>query len=162
MSHNRPTAIPWPPLVTAAAIAAAFALQSALPLPWLDGAGRVALMVPGVCLICLAIAIDAVVFLRFRRAATTILPNRGSTALVTDGPFEKSRNPIYVGYVALTLGVGLAFGNAWAVILAGLVGVGLQKLAIEPEERHLAARFGAEYADYRARVPRWVFGIGRG
>jgi len=46
--------------------------------------------------------------------------------------------------------------------LAALVGVGLQKLAIEPEERHLAARFGADYAAYRARVPRWIFGIGRG
>lgn len=161
-SHNRPTAIPWPPLVTAAAIAAAFVLQSAYPLPWPGGALQVALIVPGVCLMCLAIAIDAVVFFRFRRAATTILPHRGTTALVTDGPFEKSRNPIYVGYVALTLGVGLAFGNPWALLMAAIVGVGLQKLAIEPEERHLAARFGAEYAAYRARVPRWLFGIGRG
>jgi protein-S-isoprenylcysteine O-methyltransferase Ste14 len=149
-------------LVTGAVIALAVVLQSAVPLPWPNGALRVALVVPGVCLICLAIAIDAVVFFRFRRAATTILPHRGSTALVTDGPFEKSRNPIYVGYVALTLGVGLAFGNPWAIGLAAVVGVGLQKLAIEPEERHLAARFGADYAAYRARVPRWLLGIGRG
>lgn len=162
MSAHRPTAVPWPPILTAAIIALAFGLHAWLPLPWPGGTVQVVLAVPGVCLICLAIAIDAVVFFRFRRASTTILPNRGSTALVTDGPFEKSRNPIYVGYVALAIGVGLTFGNAWAIILAAALAIGLQKLAIEPEERHLAARFGADYAAYRSRVPRWIFGIGRG
>ena len=78
-------------------------------------------------------------------------------ALITDGPFAQSRNPIYVGNTLLVAGAGLLFGVAW-LIPAALAGAVLtQKLAIEREERHLAPRFGPAWEDYRARTPRWLF-----
>ena len=104
-----------------------------------------------------AIALDVTAALAFRRHRTTILPHRGATALVTDGPFAKSRNPIYVANTLLVSGAGLLFGVGW-LVLAGLAGAVLtQKLAIEREERHLAARFGGPGRTMRRGRPRWLF-----
>ncbi len=72
-------------------------------------------------------------------------------------PFSKSRNPIYVANTLLVLGAGLLFGILWLVIAALLAAFATQKLAIEREERHLAARFGPDWRAYAAQTPRWLF-----
>ena len=95
--------------------------------------------------------------LAFRRHHTTVLPHRGATRLITDGPFRFSRNPIYVGNTLLVAGAGLVFGVAWLIPAALAGALATQKLAIEREEEHLARRFGADWAGYAARTPRWLF-----
>jgi protein-S-isoprenylcysteine O-methyltransferase Ste14 len=45
----------------------------------------------------------------------------------------------------------------WLVIAALVGAVLTRKLAIEREERHLAARFGEAWAEYAARTPRWLW-----
>ena len=155
--EDRPNRIPWPPRFYGGLALAARGLHWAAPLPWPGGALRVGLAAAGLCLACAALALDGTAALAFRRRRTTILPHRGASALVTDGPFAKSRNPIYLANTLLVSGLGLLFGIAW-LMLAGLAGAGLtQKLAIEREERHLRARFGRDWEDYAARTPRWLF-----
>lgn len=87
---------------------------------------------------------------------TALLPG-GSTRVVLDsGPFGVSRNPLYVGLVALDLGLSLLLRSFWALVL---VPVGIALLwwgAVRPEERYLSAKFGAEYAAYLRRVRRWL------
>jgi protein-S-isoprenylcysteine O-methyltransferase Ste14 len=76
--------------------------------------------------------------------------------LLQSGPFRLSRNPLYVGLVALDAGLALLAGSVWALLF---VPVGIAALvwgAIRPEERYLAGKFGAEYEAYRARVRRWL------
>ena len=156
-SEERPNTIPWPPLIYGGAALVALGLQWVMPLPWPGGAARIVLAAIGLCLACAAIALDVTAALAFRRHRTTILPHRGATALITEGPFAKSRNPIYVANTLLVAGAGLLFGVAW-LLLAALAGALLtQKLAIEREERHLSARFGADWQAYAARTPRWLF-----
>ena len=111
----------------------------------------------GLCLACAAVALDVTAALAFRRHRTTILPHRGATALITEGPFGWSRNPIYVANTLLVTGMGLLFGSAWLVIAAFVAAFLTQKLAIEREEGHLAARFGQAWTEYAARTPRWLF-----
>ena len=153
---QRPNTIPWPPLLYVGAAAVALFLDRVVPLPWVGGIAMMILAAIGLCSVCTGIALEVVTALAFRRHKTTILPHRGATALITDGPFAKSRNPIYLGNTLLMLGAGLLFGIAW-FLLAGLSAAYLvQKLAIEPEERHLAAKFGAAWRDYTARTPRWL------
>ena len=110
----------------------------------------------GVFLMAAGIALDLATMLAFRRHQTTVLPHRGATRLITDGPFRFSRNPIYVGNTLLVAGAGLAFGVAWLIpaALAGAVATG--RLAIAREEQHLALRFGAAWSAYAARTPRWL------
>lgn len=154
---DRPNRIPWPPIIYIAAAALALLLHHFVPLPWTGGFLRYPIAAIGLCFICAAIALEIVTALTFRRHRTTILPHRAATALITDGPFAKSRNPIYTGNTMLLLGAGLLTGIAWLVIAAPLAALTVQKLAIEREERHLAARFGAEWQAYAARTPRWLF-----
>ena len=155
--RDRPNRIPWPPLLYGSAALIALGLHYLVPLPWPGGTARIILAATGLCLVCAGVALEIATALAFRRHRTTILPHRGATALITGGPFSKSRNPIYVGNTLLLAGAGLLFGIAWLLLAAPVAAFLTQKLAIEREERHLAARFGADWQAYAARTPRWLF-----
>lgn len=92
----------------------------------------------------------------FRRAGTTVLPFKAATTLVIEGPFRRSRNPIYTGLLLVYAGAGLWSGLVWVLLLVPLVLASLRGLAIDAEEAHLTERFGNEYQQYRQRVRRWL------
>jgi protein-S-isoprenylcysteine O-methyltransferase Ste14 len=75
--------------------------------------------------------------------------------LMTGGPYAVSRNPMYLGELALWLGSAVLYGSP--VVLTGsvVVFVLMRRLAIR-EEASLEAAFGDAYRRYKARVPRWV------
>lgn len=76
--------------------------------------------------------------------------------LATDGIFRYSRNPIYVAFF-LPL-ASLAVISLWAALAAlAVYVVAMTMTVIKTEERDLAEKFGAEYASYKAKVPRWLF-----
>jgi len=104
----------------------------------------------------LALAVAAV--LRFRRAGTTVNPMHPerATALVTNGVFRWSRNPIYVADAILLAAWVLWLGDAAAFAGLPLFVAYLTRFQVIPEERTLDARFGDAYRDYRDRVRRWL------
>lgn len=95
---------------------------------------------------------------QFRSSGTTvdpIHPERAS-ALVTGGPFKITRNPMYVGMAGLLTAHMVLRGSVMALPpLAAFVAV-IDRGQILPEEAAMAGLFGAEYAVYRERVPRWL------
>jgi protein-S-isoprenylcysteine O-methyltransferase Ste14 len=153
MQEDRPNTIPWPPIIYLGAALLGVLAQRVIPLPGLGGA---VFQILGALLAIAALSLDVATFFTFRKHKTTIMPNQAATNLITTGPFAWSRNPIYVANTALVLGAGLYFGNFWLVGLAFVAALMTQKLAIEREERHLAAKFGAEWETYVARVRRWI------
>lgn len=82
-------------------------------------------------------------------------------ALVTEGPFRLSRNPVFVGQVALLVGVALAVPSAPG-LFAALVFAGAARAQVAAEERLLDARHGPGFRAYHARVPRWLGPLGPG
>lgn len=96
--------------------------------------------------------------LEFKRASTTINPFKpqNTTSLVTSGIFGFTRNPMYLGLTLALLGWTAFLSSVWA--LAGPVAfiLYISRFQIKPEERILAAKFGAAYEDYRSRVRRWL------
>ena len=150
----RPSAIPWPPLLFVAALAAGVLLGRLTPLPW-PGLDDLAARIIGYGLGATGVALMAWGFLTLYRANTTVLPHRRVERLVTHGAFRFRRNPIYMGEVLLLLGLAQAAGNIWMAIMAPLFALGVFALAILPEERHLEARFGDAYLDYKAGTRRW-------
>jgi protein-S-isoprenylcysteine O-methyltransferase Ste14 len=92
----------------------------------------------------------------FRRAGTGIPTWQAATRLVQRGPYAISRNPMYVGVSAAYAGLSLAVASPWALLLLAPVLVVMDRLVIAREEPYLAARFGAPYAAYLARVRRWI------
>jgi protein-S-isoprenylcysteine O-methyltransferase Ste14 len=153
MENDRPNTIPWPPIIYLGAALVGVLAQRVTPLP---GFGGEVAKVMGAILAIAALSLDLATFATFRKHKTTIMPNQAATNLITTGPFAWSRNPIYVANTALVLGAGLYFGNLWLVGLAFVAAVITQKLAIEREEQHLAAKFGAAWDSYAARVRRWI------
>jgi len=95
-------------------------------------------------------------FMRFRAAGTHIEPYKPTTAIVTDGLFGVSRNPIYLSMVAVTVGIGLALDNFWVLVMLAPVLVVMHYGVITREERYLTAKFGDEYLNYKNTVRRWL------
>ena len=87
---------------------------------------------------------------------TAILPGGATVLILQSGPFRLSRNPLYVGLIALDVAVALLAQSFWALVFVPIGVVALSWGAIPPEERYLSGKFGSEYQAYRARVRRWL------
>ena len=149
-----PSRIAWPPLLIAAALAAAVLLGRFYPLPW-PGLSDLPAQSIGYGLGGLGVLLTGWGFITLNRAETTVLPHRPVKRLVTHGAFGFRRNPIYMGEVLIFLGLAQVTGNIWMALVAPVLAILLFGLAILPEERHLEARFGEEYLAYKARTRRW-------
>lgn len=103
-----------------------------------------------------ALGLAAAALWRFRRAGTAVEPWRPSTALVTDGVYRFTRNPIYLGMALLYLGSALALDSGVALALLAPLLATVQVGVIGREERYLESKFGDEYRRYRASVRRWI------
>ena len=109
-----------------------------------------------VLILGLACAIPS--FKLFARYKTTISPLKPSdaTALVTEGMYRYSRNPMYLGLLLLTIASTIWFGT-WFGIIINIVFIFLINfLQIIPEEEALLEIFGEEYEDYKKNVRRWI------
>ncbi len=156
MSNSAPPSrTPWPPILIAATIALGLALDAATE--W--SPDLMSAHLPrsiGGAMIVLALVNDVWCARFFARHQTTVLPHRPASALIVDGPFRVSRNPIYISHIATTLGIGLLLASPFTVLLTPLLVLALTKFSIEPEERHLEAKFGDAYRIYMARTRRWL------
>lgn len=152
----RPNQLPWPPIIYLAAIALSVIAHVLFPLPWIGAPLSDILFAAGWLAVAATVALEYTAMRTLSRAKTTIMPNRPSEHLVTNGPFSFTRNPIYLGNTLLMIGIGLIAGIVWFLPLALIAAFATQKLAIEREERHLHARFGKRYHDYMRRVRRWI------
>ena len=92
----------------------------------------------------------------FRRARTSPIPVKPTTAIVETGPYRFTRNPMYVGLTLLYLGLTLWVGSLWPLLLLPVALFALQRFVIAREERYLEAKFGDQYLRYKARVRRWI------
>lgn len=145
-----------PPLVGAVVAGGMYAAASFVPPvlhlpPGMRVFAALALAAVGACL-------DLAGLLAFRKARTTVNPlaPQRSTAMVTNGVYGLTRNPMYVGLALILLGWAVYLASPWALL--GPVGfvAFITRFQIGPEERALQARFGAAYSAYCARVRRWV------
>jgi protein-S-isoprenylcysteine O-methyltransferase Ste14 len=152
---DRPSRYPWPPILLGGGVIAALALGYLAPVTWPgtdDGAARTIGLTIGAAGI--ALLIWGIVTLR--RRGTTVLPDAAATTLVTDGPYWRYRNPIYLADAMILLGTAELTKNVWFVAAAAGFAALVTWLAILPEEAHLEARFGKAYIDYKAKSRRWI------
>jgi protein-S-isoprenylcysteine O-methyltransferase Ste14 len=90
------------------------------------------------------------------RSDTAVLPGGSTSTILDRGPFAVSRNPLYLGLIALDVALALLWPSFWGLASVPVGVVALWWGAILPEERYLSGKFGAEYDGYRARVRRWL------
>jgi protein-S-isoprenylcysteine O-methyltransferase Ste14 len=103
-------------------------------------------------------AFDVAGLIAFRRAKTTVNPMKpeNSTMIVSSGVYRITRNPMYVGMAFILLAWAVFLASPWALFGPLIFAAYITRFQIRPEERVLAARFGAEFASYQARVRRWI------
>ena len=92
----------------------------------------------------------------FARARTGILLQQPASRLVIRGPYQWTRNPQYVGYVAGYFGFSILANTLWPLLVFPFVIGLLVTVVISREERYLQGVFGSEYVDYCRRVNRWL------
>lgn len=142
-----------PPLVYLASIGAGLAVH----LAWPFSLFRPGLGAPlGAAAIFFAIALFLVAVRSFRVAGTPVPGNRPTTTVVRTGPYRYSRNPIYLSFSLLQLGIAFWVNSIW-LLLALIPAFLLMSLVVIPrEEAFLEARFPSEYFPYKGSVRRWL------
>jgi protein-S-isoprenylcysteine O-methyltransferase Ste14 len=143
----------WPPVAIGAPLLAGWLVT----LQWGDPIDLGGWRVPvGWALVLLFAVWNAWALWLFGRHDTGLLPGQETHAVIEEGPYRFSRNPLYVGLLALYLGLALLAPTVWAIVLFPAAVLLVLWGAIRPEERFLHERFGAPYDDYTQRVRRWL------
>jgi protein-S-isoprenylcysteine O-methyltransferase Ste14 len=142
-----------PPFLYLGAIALGLLLHFVWPVRLVSPAVSVALGGTAV-LVAVILFFSAV---RTLRAAGTPVPgNRPTTTIVRTGPYRYSRNPIYLAFSLLQLGIAFWVNSPWLLVTL-IPAVALMSFVVIPrEEQYLETRFPSDYLSYKASVRRWL------
>ncbi len=151
-NQDNPGVIAPPPAIYAGAFVLSLLLNGIwrLPLfprrrPWL-----------GLAVLGIAVLIARPAFRTMRQAGTNINPAQPATAIVTEGPYRWTRNPIYLGLTLFYTGCTILTNTLWgAVLLPPLLWV-MRRGVIEREETYLEQKFGDQYVNYKTQSTRWI------
>ena len=152
--QDRPSPLPWPPIIYAVTLVACWILGSLITLPRVPESLIIRWF--GAVVFLAGVGLGLKGFADLRAAGTTMHPTGTASALVTDGVYARTRNPLYLGALIAFAGLGLALRSTWLLLAVPCVAVALTRLAIEPEEAYLARRVGPAYLAYASRVRRWI------
>jgi protein-S-isoprenylcysteine O-methyltransferase Ste14 len=151
--QDAPGVIARAPFIYLGFLALGLGLDWLWPYPLLPEAVQYAL---GGALCALGLGVALASIRRFKAAGTNLDPLKPATAILTEGPYRWSRNPIYIGLTAAYAGIGIAVDAPWVWVLLPPTLVVMHYGVIAREERYLERKFGAEYLDYKASVRRWL------
>lgn len=143
----------YPPIWLVFGLVAVFGLNEYLPGPRFTG---VAAQIAGGVMILAGLVLLVLANGLFTRAGTDVIPFRNVSALVTDGVYRFTRNPMYLGMLLVLLGCAVTVGSVYALAIPPLFAGIVQARFIRAEEALLQSLFGDEYAAYCRRVRRWL------
>lgn len=142
-----------PPFVYLGALALGLLLHFAWPVRLVSRAVSVPL---GGTVVLVAVALFLYSVRTFRIAGTPVPGNRPTTTLVRTGPYRWSRNPIYLSFSLLQLGVAYWVNSLWLLVTL-IPAVALMSFVVIPREEHyLETHFPSDYLPYKASVRRWL------
>jgi protein-S-isoprenylcysteine O-methyltransferase Ste14 len=92
----------------------------------------------------------------FHQAGTTVKPFEQPSALLTGGAHRITRNPMYLGFVAILIGVGCLLEVLTPFLIVVVFAILMDQLFIRQEEHALERTFGNTWLEYKERVRRWI------
>lgn len=110
----------------------------------------------GIALALIGVALTIGAAGQFSRRKTNINTFLKPDHLVIDGLFQYSRNPIYLGFACVLMGVALALDNFVGMAIAVAFVIIADRWYIRFEEKVMAETFGDAYAAYRKSTRRWL------
>jgi len=144
----------WPPVALGGPLLAGVVITATAGDPFMMPS--LATRVVGTILVAVFAVWNGAALWIMARERTALLPGGATRVILDRGPFGLSRNPLYLGLIALDVGLALLWPSGWALLFVPLGVAGLRWGAIRPEERYLSTKFGTDYDDYRRRVRRWL------
>ncbi len=151
--NDSPNVVAPPPLIFLSGLLIGGLISWFFPFAFLPKSlatiGGIALTVAGLTIIVTAIV-------QMRRAKTNVEPWKPTTAILDDGLYAVSHNPIYAAMCLIYLGMSFLFNSFWFLPPLVLVLLIVHYGVITREEKYLTGKFGDEYLSYKNRVRRWV------
>ncbi|MFS8975881.1 isoprenylcysteine carboxylmethyltransferase family protein [Cupriavidus necator] len=142
-----------PPLVYLGAIALGLLLHFPWPVRLVPRAVSGPL---GGTAVLVAVALFVWAVRTFRTSGTPVPGNLPATTIVRTGPYRYSRNPIYLSFSLLQLGIAFWINSLWQLVTL-VPAVALMSFVVIPREEHyLESRFPSDYLSYKASVRRWL------
>src|SRR5687767_1405025 len=145
-----------PPTLFVLAFAAGWLLHRRWPRTLLPGSWTNAREMTGALLVAAGLALITWALATFHRHRTAIYPNRPASRIVRDGPYRRTRNPMYVSMTLIYLGLTLLLNSWLPLVFLPIALLLLMQLVVAREERYLRSAFGDEYAAYCRDVGRWL------
>jgi len=142
-----------PPLLVLGCLAAGGVLHALHPVGFVPSTLAAPL---GMALVAASIALFVHAVRTLLGAGESLPTNEPTRGIVRAGPYRFSRNPIYLSFCALQLGVAVWVDGVALLATAALCFFVLNRFVIDREEAYLARKFGTTYLDYTAAVRRWL------
>lgn len=141
------------PILTIVHIILVILLGNLLPLPI-----PIPAFVPwlGLVIAGLGLVLGILAMTEFRRIRTTMDPKKPSTGLVTSGIYRYTRNPVYLGFVFMLVGLSLSMRTYWGIVFILPLVTLINNLVIKYEEANLEKKFKTQYTEYASHVRRWL------
>jgi len=142
-----------PPTWMLIAIITMFILNLLFPIAWI---------VPprwnliGLVFLVSGITLNLIADNSFKQAKTTVKPFQKSSSLITNGVFQISRNPMYLGMMFILIGIALLLRSLSPFLIILPFVIFLDRTYIQVEEQMLAEKFGAKWQAYKATTRRWI------
>lgn len=144
-----------PPIAYVLIFLAGLFLQSKIPIVPAFFHGHV-IKILGIIFIVIALFFLFKSLRQFFHTRNTVVTMKPASSLQSNGIYNITRNPMYLGLALVYLGLSCLIGNWWNIILLPFLILFVQQYIIKREEKYLERRFGQEYLDYKQKVRRWL------
>ena len=150
---DNPGVVAPPPFIYAGSLVAGLLANRRLRLRFLPR--RLARTLGPLLIVC-GLVVGQRGFRAVRRAGSSVDPYKPVTAIVTGGPYRFTRNPMYLGFTLIYVGISALFNALPPLVLLPVIQQLMGRGVIEREERYLERKFGEEYLRYKESVRRWI------
>jgi protein-S-isoprenylcysteine O-methyltransferase Ste14 len=146
-----------PPLLYLIPLAGGLIVQHYFPIQLVSGVGAARIVdYVGAAEIFIGVFLIVWAVSTFKQLGTPVYPAHDARALAEAGPFTLTRNPMYLAFAIIYLGITFVANAFWPLLFLPEALVFTYLLVIRREERYLTREFGDAYVAYCARVRRWI------
>ena len=134
-------------ILVMAALHFLFPISKIIPFPW---------NLLGAIPFALGLAANLIADRAFKKHKTIVNPFETSTVLITCGIFRITRNPMYLGFVLILIGISIFMGSLTPYVVIPVFAVLMDVVFIRGEQKMLEGTFGERWLDYNHKVRRWI------
>ena len=143
----------YPPHYLVLSIASIIGIDWLVPVPFVAAAFA---LIGGLLFLVIGLILAASAARLFSKAKTVIVPFSESTKLVVSGAYRFTRNPMYLGMFFCLIGVTLLVNNVVGLLVLLLFFLIIRQRFVLKEEVQMQETFGDDYAQFKARIRRWI------